>query len=84
MKNFALSDGTRINAGDWTCTPVSAMIQTADLFPNPLTFNGFRFVSPALLDEQAAAINKTTQPEPSRLTDMSMANHVWGTGRHAW
>ncbi|KAL9617705.1 MAG: hypothetical protein Q9160_007538 [Pyrenula sp. 1 TL-2023] len=71
MKNFALSDGTQIKAGDWTCTPVSAMIQTADLFPSPLTFNGFRFVDPALLDRHAAAINETMQPEPSKLTDMN-------------
>lgn len=84
MKPFHLADGTRVEVGDWTVTPVASMMQTHSHYPDPLAFNGFRFVDPLLLNAKAAAVSKVSQPEPSKLTDMSSDFHVWGTGRQAW
>ena len=85
LQPFTLSDGTKVDVGDWLCTPVRAMMQNPEHYPQPLEFNGFRFADPALLDNAISPAFKFPQPGgPSKLTDVSESWHVWGTGRMAW
>ncbi|KAM7184927.1 Ent-kaurene oxidase [Rhypophila sp. PSN 637] len=91
LRPFTLSDGTKLNVGDWACTPVKAMMHNPDFFPEPLQFHGFRFADPAIVEQAVAAVVgsgtaekfKTPQPKPSKLTDCDSTYHVWGTGRMA-
>ena len=84
LQPFSLSDGTKLNVGDWACTPVRALMQKAELYPSPLDFNGFRFVEHTVLESAKCESFGMPQPEgPSKLTDVSKW-HVWGTGRMAW
>lgn len=85
LQAFMLSDGTKLNAGDWACTPVRSIMQSSEHYPSPLSFNAFRFVDPQLLE--GVARNKTnfvSQPTPSKLANVSNSWNVWGTGRMAW
>ncbi|KEY71528.1 hypothetical protein S7711_08908 [Stachybotrys chartarum IBT 7711] len=45
LRAFTFSDGTKVEVGDWACTPVRAIMQNPDFSPDPLAFNGFRFAS---------------------------------------
>ncbi|KAK4185240.1 Ent-kaurene oxidase [Podospora australis] len=87
LRPFTLSDGTKLNVGDWACTPVRAMMHDPEFFPEPMQFNGFRFADPVIVEEAAARSHgsnfKTPQPKPSKLTDCDSTYHVWGTGRMA-
>ena len=58
-------------------------MQNPQFYPDPLEFNGFRFVSPADIDN-AAGNFKLLQAKSSKLTDVDETFHVWGTGRMAW
>ena len=88
LQPFTLSDGTKLEIGDWACTPVRAMMQNPQNYPKSLEFNGFRFVEADLLEQAASkAFTQTLQELPSKLTDVNDKNnswHVWGTGRMAW
>lgn len=85
LQPFVLSDGTRIEVGDWACTPVRAMMQNPEHYPEPLEFNGFRFVDRELIENPAHSAFKFPQADgPSSLTDVNGSWHVWGTGRMAW
>jgi len=89
LQPFTLSDGTRLEVGDWACTPVRALMQNPEHYPEPLKFNGFRFADPEILKKAADAGfgRKTMQKCPSKLTDVNDRDcswHVWGTGRMAW
>ena len=87
LQPFTFSDGTKLEVGDWACTPVRAMMQNADHYPEPLQFNGFRFADPQLLHDDATNLPnfEFLQPEgPSKLTDPSSSWHVFGTGRLVW
>lgn len=82
---FSLSDGTKVAVGDWACTPVRAIMQSAEFYPEPLQFNGFRFARPEDLPGAVPDPNfNFLQPKPSKLTDVDPSWHVWGTGRMAW
>lgn len=59
-------------------------MQDPKFYPDPLEFNGFRFVD----EERLAKISSGaslghSQQKPSKLTDVDMTFHVWGTGRMA-
>ena len=84
LKPFTLSDGTRVEVGDWACTPVKALMQDGKHYPQPLEFSGFRFVDPELLKDGETDVKKILQPKSSKLTDVGIDFHVWGTGRMAW
>jgi len=84
LKPFSLSDGTKLSIGDWACTPVTALMQSGAYYPQPLEFNGFRFVDPRLFEEMDISMNATFQPSPSKLTDLGNTFHMWGTGHMAW
>ena len=79
-----MSDGTKLNVGDWACTPVKAIMHDPEFFPDPLQFHGFRFADPAIVAQIAGSDFKTPQPKPSKLTDYDNTYHVWGIGRTTW
>lgn len=82
---FTLSDGTKLEVGDWACTPLRAMLHDETRFKEPSQFLGFRFVDNQVL---AALTNSDfgslESQKPSLLTDVDKNWHVWGTGRMAW
>jgi cytochrome P450 len=82
LQPFKLSDGTKLEVGDWACTPVRAIMQNPEFYPSPLEFNGFRFADPAILNNEGGVF-KFPQTKPSKLTDVDDTFHVWGTGRMA-
>lgn len=80
LKPFVFTDGTRLERGDWACIPLRAMLHDSQLYPEPMTFHGFRFA-----EEKKPEPFFFSQPEgPSKLTDLSNKWHVWGTGRMTW
>ncbi|RYP38346.1 hypothetical protein DL767_002586 [Monosporascus sp. MG133] len=86
LQPFEFSDGTKLNVGDWACTPVRSIMQSAKYYPDPLSFNGFRFADPSDVSQclpKQAALPGLFQPKPSKLTDVDNIWHVWGTGRMA-
>ncbi|KAL7939325.1 cytochrome P450 [Trichoderma chlorosporum] len=84
LKPFQLSDGSRIEPGEWICTAPRGMMSDARFYTDPLKFQGFRFVDPDLLNRKHSGISndEATQDAPSKFTDI---NHwqLWGTGRSA-
>ncbi|KAI0581515.1 hypothetical protein TUN199_06639 [Pyrenophora tritici-repentis] len=84
LKPFSLKDGTHVNVGDWFCTPVRAIMTNPVDFPEATTFSGFRFADPELVksleNDDAFSV---MQKKPTKLTDVDMTYHVWGTGRMA-
>ncbi|KAF2177798.1 cytochrome P450 [Zopfia rhizophila CBS 207.26] len=82
LQPFTLSDGSKLNVGDWACTPVRAIMQDPRHYPSPLDFNGFRFADPAILDPETSSKFRFPQPSPSRLIDANETYHVWGPGRY--
>ncbi|EUC33179.1 hypothetical protein COCCADRAFT_96747 [Bipolaris zeicola 26-R-13] len=85
LQPFSLKDGTHVNVGDWFCTPVRAIMTNPVDFPTPNTFSGFRFADPALVQalEDSKGSFEILQKKPTKLTDVDMTFHVWGTGRMA-
>ncbi|KAI0183417.1 cytochrome P450 [Xylaria flabelliformis] len=80
---FMFSDGTKLAIGDWACTPVRAIMQSEKYYPQPLEFNGFRFVKPHDLSRVSDRKFAILQPKPSKLVDVNLTWHVWGIGRMA-
>lgn len=58
-------------------------MQDASFYPDPLKFDGFRFVNEDLLRGASPLPSMSPQQKPSKLTDVNMTFHVWGTGRMA-
>ncbi|RYP53662.1 hypothetical protein DL768_001388 [Monosporascus sp. mg162] len=84
LRPFELSDGTKVGVGDWACTPVFAINNSPDHYPDPSTFNGFRFASKELLDQMSIDTDTgSLQPAPSDLAEVSSKWQFWGTGRMA-
>ncbi|KAI0435910.1 cytochrome P450 [Xylaria telfairii] len=81
LQPFTFSDGTSLSVGDWACTPVQAIMQDPQFYPQPLEFQGFRFVAQHQLPEDRCS--SRGQQKPSKLTDVDGSWHVWGTGRMA-
>lgn len=85
IRPFTFSDGTKLEIGDWACTPVRAMLHDEKNFPEPSKFLGFRFVDQQILaDLTNSHYGSIESQKPSRLTDVDIHWHVWGTGRMAW
>ncbi|KAF4633231.1 hypothetical protein G7Y89_g4888 [Cudoniella acicularis] len=82
LQPFSLSDGTRLEVGDWACTPVRAIMTNPTFYPTPLDFHGFRFAPPDVVAALDAAF-KVPQEKSTRLVDVDSTFHVWGTGRMA-
>ena len=83
---FTLSDGTHLTPGDWACTPVAAIMQNPEAYPQPQRFSGFRFAPQEAIDGigSADADDSPRQPKPSRLIDVDDAFYMWGSGRQTW
>ncbi|KAL9032050.1 MAG: hypothetical protein Q9180_006732, partial [Flavoplaca navasiana] len=88
LQPFTLSDGTRLEVGDWACTPVRALMQSPSHYPDATVFHGFRFVDPDILTGAAnPAFQTILQEYPTKFTDTNGKDdtwHVWGTGRMSW
>ena len=82
LQPFSFSDGTHLNVGDWACAPSGAINLKAEFYPEPLEFNGFRFVDPAIVPGQLRS--HISQKRPSKLVDVDESFLMWGTGRMAW
>lgn len=77
---FSLSDGTKVHPGDWICVPMQAMSLDPEFYPNPDSFNAFRFVDPKRLQK-----GPPPQSEgDSKFTDVSYTWGMWGNVRTAW
>lgn len=60
-------------------------MQSAEYYPEPMRFYGFRFAEKRFLNEAKVPVDlRFRQPDPSKLTDVNQAWLVWGTGRMAW
>jgi cytochrome P450 len=81
LQPFTLSNGVHLDVGNWACAPSGAINTSAEHFPQPQEFAGFRFVDPALMPD--AQRNATRQEKPSKLTDVDYSYLMWGTGRMA-
>ena len=80
-------DGTSLDVGDWACTPSGAMARNPDDYPEPLKFNGFRFVEQQLLLDYGIpdySQRRLQASRPSKFTDTHGNWQVWGTGRMTW
>ncbi|KAI1126713.1 cytochrome P450 [Nemania abortiva] len=84
VKPFTFSDGTRLDVGDWACTPVHAINHNPSYYPDPMKFDGFRFADAITVEK--ATIPRAAGPsqlKPSDLTEVSSKWQFWGTGRMA-
>ncbi|CAI6095198.1 unnamed protein product [Clonostachys chloroleuca] len=85
LRPFSMSDGTKLEVGEWACAPAGAINTREDYYPFPKSLSGFRFVDSALL----AAIDEDTNPpaarqaKHSKLADVDHSFLMWGTGRMA-
>lgn len=88
LQPFTLADGSHANVGDWFCTPVRAIMTNPADYPEALQFSGFRFADPNLVrslsGNTSGKLDRVMQKKPTKLTDVDMTYHVWGTGRMAW
>lgn len=85
LKPFVLSNGSRVEAGEWVCTPLRAMNRDPARYSNPHEFHGFRFVDPEILRTVTSSDFEVPQPGvPSELTDVTADWQTWGIGRIAW
>jgi cytochrome P450 len=87
LKPFVLSDGSRVEVGEWICTAPRGMMLDARHYTAPLEFQGFRFVDPGVLEKHVPQTTSHTtsqmQGVPSKFTDVGDWL-LWGTGRSAW
>ena len=74
MTPFTFSNGTHIPANNWVVVPQQRMMKDPANYPNPDTFEGFRFVRQG--DETAAS--------ESRLSHPSWRFPFWGSVKQAW
>ncbi|UKZ49177.1 hypothetical protein TrVGV298_003420 [Trichoderma virens] len=84
LKPFELSDGSRVEPGEWICTAPRGMMSDARYYADPLKFQGFRFVNPDLLEKKFSGTSGdgVSQEGPSKYTDINDWQ-LWGTGRSA-
>ncbi|KAI0845840.1 putative cytochrome P450 [Daldinia vernicosa] len=85
LKPFHFQDGTRVEAGQWICSPLAAMNLDPKYHARPDEFHGFRFVQPNILEASLSGIppHNFKIPEgqnPSQFTDMSDLP-MWGAGK---
>ncbi|KAA8577096.1 hypothetical protein EYC84_007101 [Monilinia fructicola] len=67
MSSFTFDDGTHVPIGNYVCVPHAPIMNNPAIYPDPETFDGFRFVS------------KETSKSMSRLTHTSADFPFWGS-----
>ena len=73
LSPFRFADGTVIPANNWIVVPQQARMQDRNLYEDPFTFNGFRFV------------NRGQKPDPStHFSGSSIDFTLWGGGKTVW
>ncbi|GAB1318482.1 Cytochrome P450 monooxygenase AtmP [Madurella fahalii] len=83
LQPFQLSDGSKIDVGQWVCTAPRGMSLDATYYTNPGEFHGFRFVAPELLADLQHTSFQVPQPgKTSTFTEVSDWQ-LWGTGKCA-
>lgn len=73
---YTFTDGTHVPLGDWACVPQRAIMKDPAIYPLADNFDGARFATNHLLDNQPT--------KASRFTDLHPFFPFWGLGRHAW
>lgn len=73
MTPFVFSDGTRVPVGNVVCVPQHAVMQDSQHYPDPLEFQGFRYVT------RRDGIDRSK----SRLSHPSLTFPFWGPASHA-
>ncbi|KAI0535045.1 cytochrome P450 [Xylaria digitata] len=90
-KPFQLSDGTRVEKGQWICTAARGVSLDPANYAQANEFRGFRFVEPDVLnrffsEDGRSLISSSFQiPEPgksSQFIELS-DSQLWGTGKSA-
>jgi len=87
LQPFSLSDGSHLAVGEWACAPSGAINTSAEFYPSPNEFSGFRFVDARYLlrdNGENFLPEAVRQAKPSKLTDVDHSFLMWGTGRMAW
>lgn len=88
LKPFQFADGTKVEAGEWVCSPLAGMSLDPNNFARPDEFHGFRFVQPDVLETalEATPPHDFQVPEgqrPSQFTDVTDMP-FWGAGKMTW
>ena len=76
LRPFTFSNGVTVPAGTLVAAPSSAIHTDGEIYPNPETFNGFRFAK-LREDDGAPAVGQ-------QATSTSAEYLPFGYGRHAW
>lgn len=84
LKPFELSNGLRVQDGDWIATPLDAMNRDAKNWVDPLSFYGFRHLDAATLALLEAGQFPSPEPEKAAPLTDTRGWQTWGTGRMAW
>ncbi|CAO1598653.1 hypothetical protein XANCAGTX0491_002411 [Xanthoria calcicola] len=75
LKDFDCFNGTHVNKGDWVCVAQRAIMHDTAHYPDPETFDAFRF---------ARKRPNGQRPESSRFTDAKPDWLIWGYGNTTW
>ena len=88
LKPFELSNGLKVQDGDWLATPLDAMNRDAKNWVDPLSFYGFRHLDAAGLASlnHLENVGDFSNPEPEKAAPLTDTRgwQTWGTGRMAW
>ncbi|KAK1145133.1 hypothetical protein N8T08_004566 [Aspergillus melleus] len=83
-QDFRLSDGTVIPANTWIVSPAQAIAMDADLYPNPDTFDGFRFAKlPTTGAHEAGRRMPAIVKGKAHYTSAHPGSMAFGYGQHA-
>ncbi|KAI1413292.1 cytochrome P450 [Hypoxylon sp. FL1857] len=88
-KPFQLSDGTKVESGQWICSAVRGMNLDPANYSKAGEFHGFRFVEPDVLEHYFPASSpssgKFQKPDPGKSSEFIDLSdwQLWGTGKSA-
>ncbi|KAI0886348.1 cytochrome P450 [Annulohypoxylon maeteangense] len=88
-KPFQLSDGTKVQVGQWICSAVRGMNLDPGNWSQADEFHGFRFVPPNVLERSLSntrsSSNQFQIPDPEKSSEFvdSSGWQLWGTGKSA-
>ncbi|PYH86450.1 cytochrome P450 [Aspergillus uvarum CBS 121591] len=86
LQPFTLNDGTTLAKDDVACIPLRPILRDPELYPDPHTFNPYRFIittpnNPGKLEEDNPT--PTTRTTSSEFTDADVTFPIWGLGKRA-